>query len=154
MRQRRSPVFDRVRPFEDHDPSSRYSTGFRKSGNGLVSLVQHVPQKNEIEGTVLKGEVFRHRRLKGSIRDETPSHGKEVRVRIDPRYAHFFLRKCLGKDSCSGADVQDAVRSQPLDAKENDAPCFQELDALRRSKSLGVSVEAALVRMHDAPMIA
>ena len=151
MRQGRSPVFRRVRPFEDHHPFSRYSTGFRKSGNGLVSLVQHVPQENEIEGTVLKREVFGHRRLKGGIRDEPPRRGKDVRVRIDPHHAHFFLRKCLGKDSCAGADVQDAVRSQPPHAKENDALCFQELDPFRRSKSLGVSVEAALVRMHDTP---
>jgi len=148
MRKRRPPVFSPEGPFEDDNPRARHPPCLRKCPDGVICLVEHVSKKDEVEGALLEGKVFRHRHLEHAVGNEAPRVGKEIRVRIDPGYAKRPLAEGIRKDPCSGADIQNALKIVTLPTELDNTGGLQKRQSLGGAQALGSPMESTFISVH------
>jgi hypothetical protein len=112
----------------------------------IVSLVQNVPEKHQIERCVLERQLLSGRLPELRTRGKSPRQRQQLGIRVDARHSQAAVGKCLGEDACSGPHVQNARRRQPIQAESHNPRHVQTRNPFGSAQAVRRSAKSALVR--------
>lgn len=149
MREGRPRLLGPVGPFQNNDPLAGHAPGLGQGRSGIIGLMQHMSEKDDIKASIIEGQVLHDGFEEAGIRDEMPRADQEITVGVDPRRPQRCPYKCFREYPCPRPDIEHARRRQTFRGQLDHASRLQERKTLRGAKPLRTPMKATLVSVRN-----